>query len=133
MKSSAVLSVAWLAGSGWLLGAASTGAFAGRPAAAEPAPARRVEVVASRYAFEPARIEAQPGETVELVARSRDTDHGLLIKALGVKLAIPKGGAPVSATFVAGQAGRFPVECSEYCGSGHKRMRGELVVAEAAR
>jgi heme/copper-type cytochrome/quinol oxidase subunit 2 len=39
----------------------------------------------------------------------------------------------VSAHFVAGKAGRFPIVCSEYCGSGHKRMRGELVVVEAAR
>jgi heme/copper-type cytochrome/quinol oxidase subunit 2 len=73
------------------------------------------------------------GETVELVGRSKDTDHGLAIKALGVKLAIAKGGAPSSATFVADKPGRYPFECSEYCGSGHKRMKGELVVVEAGQ
>lgn len=126
-----VFPVIWLAG-GWLLAIASEPRDADRPAR-EGSAARRVLVTASRYEFEPARIEVQQGETVEIVARSADTDHGLSIKALGVKIAIPKGGAPVSATFVAGQAGRFPVECSEYCGSGHKRMKGELVVAEAVR
>jgi cytochrome c oxidase subunit 2 len=95
------------------------------------APTRRVEITAHRYAFDPARIEVQQGETVELVLHSTDTDHGFQIKALGVKLGIPKGGAAVTATFVARQAGRFPIECSEYCGSGHKRMRAELVVEEA--
>jgi cytochrome c oxidase subunit 2 len=102
------------------------------PAADEPE-VRSFSVKASRYAFEPARITVQSGDVVELVMRSADTDHGLAIKALGVKVAIPKGGAPVTARFVAKQPGRFPMECSEYCGSGHKRMRGELVVEEAAR
>jgi cytochrome c oxidase subunit 2 len=127
VKSIAVLSVAWLAG-GFLLAVASE-----PRAAVEAAPVRRIEIAASRYVFEPAVVEVRRGETVEIVARSKDTDHGLAIKALGVKLAIPKGGAAASATFVADKAGRFPIECSEYCGSGHKRMKGELVVAEAAR
>jgi cytochrome c oxidase subunit II len=131
VKSIAVLSVAWLVG-GWLLAVASEPSEVAR-AAADAMPVRRVEIVASRYAFEPAVVEARQGETVEIVARSKDTDHGIAIKALGVKLAIPKGGAAASATFVAEQAGRFPIECSEYCGSGHKRMKGELVVAEAAQ
>jgi len=94
---------------------------------------RRIEVVASRYVFSPAVIEARQGEALELALRSADTTHGLAIKPYGVKVAIPKGGAVVSASFVADKAGRFPIECSEYCGSGHKRMRGELVVAEAGR
>ncbi|MGE5127439.1 MAG: cupredoxin domain-containing protein [Betaproteobacteria bacterium] len=118
-----------LAGWAWLLALAPalTGADADLPAV------RRIEVMAHRYAFEPAVIEVTKGETVEIVAHSTDTEHGLAIKALGVKLVIPKGGATVSATFVARQAGRFPIECSEYCGSGHKRMKGELIVTEAGR
>jgi cytochrome c oxidase subunit 2 len=127
-----VLSVAWLAGSGWLLAAAVAPHAAVRPAG-EAEQARRVEVTASRYAFEPALIEVRQGETVEIVAHSKDTDHGFAIKALGVKLAIPKGGATSSATFVADKPGRYTIECSEYCGSGHKRMKGELVVVEPGR
>jgi cytochrome c oxidase subunit II len=94
---------------------------------------KRFEVTASRYAYAPARIEVQQGDVVELVLRSADTDHGLAIKAYGVKVPIPKGGATVTASFVASQAGSFPIECSEYCGSGHKRMKGELVVVERAQ
>ena len=116
----------------WVLlaGLAPSGAGA---FAAEAKETRRFEVTASRYRFEPARIEVAQGEVVELVLRSADTDHGLAIEAYGVKVAIPKGGEIVGVSFVAGRAGTFPIECSEYCGSGHKRMRGELVVAEKAR
>jgi cytochrome c oxidase subunit 2 len=92
----------------------------------------RFEVTASRYKFDPARIEVRQGEVVDLALRSADTDHGLAIGAYAVKVAIPKGGEIVGVSFVASRAGTFPIECSEYCGSGHKRMKGELVVTEAA-
>jgi cytochrome c oxidase subunit 2 len=91
---------------------------------------QRIEVTASRYKFDPARIEVKQGGVVLLELRSADTDHGLAIKAYGVKVAIPKGGQPVEVSFVADRVGTFPIECSEYCGSGHKRMKAELVVTE---
>jgi cytochrome c oxidase subunit 2 len=94
---------------------------------------RRIEVVASRYAYDPPVIEAREGEVLELELRSADTDHGFEIKPYGIKVAIPKGGAVVRVTFVADKPGRFVIECSEYCGSGHKRMRGELIVTEATQ
>jgi cytochrome c oxidase subunit 2 len=94
---------------------------------------QRFEVTASRYRFEPDRIEVRQGDLVELVLSSADTDHGFAIKAYSLKVAIPKGGEPVGVSFVANRPGTFPFECSEYCGSGHKRMRGELVVLEEAQ
>ena len=94
---------------------------------------QRFEVTASRYRFDPARIEVRQGDVVELVLRSADTDHGLAIKVYAVKVAIPKGGETVGVSFVARRVGTFPIECSEYCGSGHKRMKGELVVTEKAQ
>jgi cytochrome c oxidase subunit II len=94
---------------------------------------QRFEVTASRYKFDPARIEVRQGDVVELVLRSADTDHGLAIKAYAVKVAIPKSGETVGVSFVASRVGTFPIECSEYCGSGHKRMKGELVVTEKAQ
>lgn len=94
---------------------------------------RTFEITASRFKFEPSLIAVERGETVNLVLRSADTDHGLAISAYRVKVAIPKGGAAVGVSFVARQAGRFTIECSEYCGSGHKRMKAELVVREEGK
>lgn len=91
-----------------------------------------VEVVASRYAFKPATIEVPRGHTVRLVARSADVTHGLEIEAFDVKEELPKGGEPVTIEFVAAKAGKFKMTCSEYCGSGHERMNGTLVVLEEA-
>lgn len=95
---------------------------------AELGPDRVVEVVARRFAFEPERIEVVEGERVRLVLRSADTTHGLEIRDFDVKVEIPKGGNPVSVDFVAGKPGNFRFKCSEYCGSGHSGMKGQLVV-----
>jgi len=119
-----------------LLGVLTTLVLGLLPAGAAPSAAgsaQRFEVTASRYRFEPARLEVRQGDVVELVLRSADTDHGLAIKAYAVKVAIPKGGETVGVSFVASRSGTFPIDCSEYCGSGHKRMRGELVVVEKAQ
>jgi cytochrome c oxidase subunit 2 len=116
-----------------LLAAAALVPAGARALVAGAPEARRLEVTASRYAFAPGRIEVRQGDVVELVLRSADTEHGLAIPGYRVKVAIPKGGEAVGVSFVASRAGTFPIECSEYCGSGHKRMRGELVVAEASR
>jgi cytochrome c oxidase subunit II len=104
-----------------------------RAFAADAPETRRFEITASRFQFVPARIEVRQGDVVDLALRSADTDHGFAIEAYAVKVAIPKGGETVGVAFVARRAGTFPIECSEYCGSGHKRMKGELVVTERAQ
>jgi len=81
-----------------LLGLAPAGV---RAFAADVPGTRRFEITTSRYQFDPARIEARQGDVVELVLRSADTDHGLAIKAYGLKVAIPKGGETVGVAFVA--------------------------------
>ena len=97
------------------------------PAAAS-AP-RIIEVVASRFAFEPARIEVTEGEHIRLVVTSADGVHGVGIKKFRVEKKVPRGGTPVTIDFVASAAGEFPLLCSEYCGNGHEDMKGLLVVA----
>jgi len=89
---------------------------------------RVIEVVARRYAFEPAEIEVTVGERVRLAVRTADGVHGIEIKKFNVKKEIPRGSAPVMIDFTATETGRFPILCSEYCGNGHDDMKGTLVV-----
>lgn len=110
-----------------LAGAAAAQATRPQPEQTGPG-VKSFEVTASRFKFEPAVLEVTEGDTVVLTLRSADTIHGLAIKALGVKIVIPKNGEPVQVRFVAGRAGTFDIACSEYCGSGHRRMKGQLVV-----
>jgi len=90
---------------------------------------RIIEVVAKRFAFEPARIEVVEGERVRLLVKSADGVHGIEIKKFKINKKIPRGGEAVTIDFVAAAAGEFPVLCSEFCGNGHEEMKGTLVVA----
>lgn len=99
-----------------------------QPSAAEP---KVFEVVARRFAFEPATIEVVEGDRVRLLVRSADGPHGVEIKAFKVKKAVPRakpGDAPVTIEFVAAAPGEYPILCSEYCGNKHNDMTGTLVV-----
>lgn len=100
----------------------------GKPSEAQAEP-RIIEVVAKRFTFEPARIEATEGEHIRLVVTSADGVHGVGIKKFRVEKAVPRGGAPITIDFVASAVGEFPLLCSEYCGNGHEDMKGLLVVA----
>jgi cytochrome c oxidase subunit 2 len=93
--------------------------------AAEP---RRIEIVARRFAFEPAQITVVTGEAIELDVRSADGVHGLEIRKLKIKEQIPRGETVVRIPFTAPAPGRYPIACSEYCGANHDDMKGMLVV-----
>ena len=104
----------------------------GRPQDAKTEPETKTfEVVARRFAFEPATIEVTEGDRVKLLVRSADGPHGVEIKQFKVKKAVPRakpGDSPVEIQFTASTAGKFPILCSEYCGNGHEDMTGTLVV-----
>jgi cytochrome c oxidase subunit II len=99
------------------------------PRSAADAEAKSFEITASRSKFEPNLIEVREGDHVRITLHSTDTTHGFGIKELNVKTKIPKGGAPVTVEFEAPRAGTYTFACTEYCGSGHRDMKGRLVVA----
>ena len=89
---------------------------------------KTIDVTASRFQFEPATISVAQGDSVRLRLHSADRSHAFAIKAFRVKALIPNGGETVTVEFIADQAGTFAFTCSEYCGAGHSRMKGKLVV-----
>ena len=114
------------------LAAGDLSAQAPQDKSAAPGEPRVIEIVARRYAFEPATIAAAVGERLRLMVVSADGPHGLEIKKFKVKQAIPRGTTPVAIEFTPSEAGTFPILCSEYCGDGHDDMRGTLVVEARA-
>jgi cytochrome c oxidase subunit 2 len=87
-----------------------------------------VEVTASQFQFDPATITVAEGDRVRLRLHSLDRTHAFAIKAFRVKALIPRGGEAITVEFVADRAGSFDFTCAEYCGTGHARMKGRLVV-----
>ena len=97
----------------------------------EPAPAapevKEFRIEAFRFGFEPSRIEVDRGDTVRIIATSRDGTHGFALPQYDVSLRLTMGTEQV-AEFVADTPGEFPFYCNIPCGSGHSGMKGTLVV-----
>lgn len=91
------------------------------------APVVKLSVAAHRFRFTPETITVPQGSHVVVELRSLDVEHGFAIKAYGVDVVIPAGGT-ATAEFYADRAGTFPIRCSRFCGFGHFRMKGRLVV-----
>jgi heme/copper-type cytochrome/quinol oxidase subunit 2 len=106
----------------------AAGAWARQVKSADAEDVKTIDVIASRFQWEPATVSVMHGDRIRLRLRSADDLHSIAIKAFRVKAAIPKGGALVTVEFVADRIGTFPFTCAEYCGTGHGRMKGKLVV-----
>jgi cytochrome c oxidase subunit 2 len=89
---------------------------------------RTIDLIASRFKFEPSIVSVALGDRIRLRLRSADRDHSFAIKTFRIKALIPKTGEPVTVEFVADRAGTFEFTCAEYCGTGHSAMKGRLVV-----
>ena len=86
-----------------------------------------IQILATKFAFDPPILQVTTGEPVRLVIRSKDTVHGFSIPKLKIDVQVRKGGDPVVVEFVAPSPGRFEIACSEFCGSGHGQMKAALI------
>lgn len=86
-----------------------------------------VTVTNTEFKFDPATINATPGQTINLTVRNAGSiQHTWVLQAANVKLTIDPGQS-VSKTFTAPAAGTYVIECDI---PGHKEagMVGQLVV-----
>jgi cytochrome c oxidase subunit II len=99
------------------------------PAFAQASNTVRIDVVAKRYEFGPGEIKVKKGQRVTIVLTSPDFVHGFSLPDFGVRAdGVP--GKTIEVTFVADKAGKFIYLCDNFCGEGHDRMSGFLIVTE---
>jgi cytochrome c oxidase subunit 2 len=116
------------------------------PAQEKPSqkPARMIQVTAKNFEFEPSAIRVKVGEKIQLKLTSVDRTHGIHINPF------PEGGQPntppglsftygddclklkkdLTATleFTAEAPGTYAFSCCKKCGTGHGKMKGEIIV-----
>ena len=97
------------------------------PQPASDATARTVRIEAGGFAFSPAIVNVQRGDTVTLELVALDVVHGLHLDAYGVELTADPG-QTARATFVADRPGTFTIRCTVPCGPLHPFMIGRLRV-----
>ena len=85
------------------------------------------QVTASRYRFDPARIEVLQDDLVKIELRTEDIAHSLTIDAYRIAKRVTPG-QPITFEFRADQPGTFAFYCNLQIDDGCRQMRGELVV-----
>lgn len=88
---------------------------------------RAWSVAASRYKFEPARIEVNQDDLVKIELKTQDIAHSMTIDAYRIVKRVNPGQV-VTFEFRADQPGTFPFYCNLQIDEGCRQMRGELIV-----
>jgi cytochrome c oxidase subunit 2 len=123
----------------------SPSAFGQEPEEKPPERAPRIiQVTAKNFEFEPSVIHVKEGEKIQLKVMSVDKTHGLHISPF------PDGGKPntppgltftygddclklkkdltETVEFIAQDRGTYSFLCCKKCGTGHGRMKGQIIV-----
>ena len=103
-----------------------------------------VEISAKKYDFSPSEIRVAKGTHVELKVHSVDDTHGVKLDvypegakdrgAPGLVFDHPDQNGKVSKgtdqvlDFVAQTPGSYDFKCAKFCGFGHDKMKGKLIV-----
>jgi len=82
-----------------------------------------VKIMAKDFEYDKTVIHVKKGDKVKITLHSDDGGHGFTIPAYNVTI---NGNG--SAEFTANKTGKFEYHCSVYCGSGHTKMKGTLIV-----
>src|SRR5579859_3386877 len=88
-----------------------------------------IQMTAKKYEFNPSVITVKKGEHVKLVITATDHEHGFKLEDFKIDQPLKKG-APTTVEFTADKVGEFHFHCSHFCGLGHPKMKGKLVVTE---
>jgi cytochrome c oxidase subunit 2 len=99
----------------------------GNPAP-ENAPVLTVEISAKKFAFTPSRVEVPANTLVKINLTSLDVEHGFEIESYPHSCVTFKPGKSGNVELYTDKKGEFPFSCCHFCGMGHGKMKGVLVV-----
>ncbi|MBP1750219.1 MAG: cytochrome oxidase subunit periplasmic domain protein [Deltaproteobacteria bacterium] len=88
-----------------------------------------IKITAKKFEYSPKEITVKKGVPVVLELTSEDTKHGFSCPGLKIRTDINPGKVN-TLRFVPDQAGEYPFHCDVFCGFGHGRMKGTIIVTE---
>lgn len=110
-------------------GNGETGTVSSAAASSQAGTARVIEITAADWAFTPSSITVKKGENITLKLTGASGVHGLGIPGLGISQRIDLG-ADVFVALPTDKSGSYSFFCNIPCGSGHKEMKGTIVIEE---
>ena len=87
----------------------------------------QVDMAAKKFEFDPSTITVNKGDKVKIKITSTDVNHGFAIPEYGISQKVDVGKTE-TIEFIADKSGEFTFFCNVFCGSGHKEMKGTLIV-----
>lgn len=88
---------------------------------------RIIDVEAYKFGFNPDIIVVNAGDKVRLRLTSLDVAHGFKLEEIGINKRIEPGKDNI-VEFYANDIGTYEFRCSVFCGPGHMKMKGWLIV-----
>lgn len=96
--------------------------------APENAPVKEVEVSAKKYEYTPATIEVPVNTLLKIHLTALDREHGFEIQSFKDSCVKFKPSEPATVEFYADKPGEYDFKCCKFCGLGHSKMKGKLVI-----
>jgi cytochrome c oxidase subunit II len=103
--------------------------FIGAGWAQRDAGSNRIDLTATKYAFSHSEVRLRKGRPMTFVLNSADFPHGFSVPDLNLRADLIPG-KPIVVRITAQRAGKFVFLCDNFCGEGHDRMSGFLIVDE---
>jgi cytochrome c oxidase subunit 2 len=90
---------------------------------------QRVALTAMKYEFSSKEVRVRKGRPVTFVLSTSDFVHGFSVPDLKARVDLVPGKS-VELTITPDKAGRYVFLCDNFCGDGHERMTGFIVVTD---
>ena len=103
--------------------------FFGAWAVADEAKQAPINITAKMFEYSPNEITLKKGVPVVLEFTSLDRLHGFFCPGLEIRTDITPGKVN-RLEFTPQKAGTFPFHCDNFCGTGHEKMTGKIIVTE---
>jgi heme/copper-type cytochrome/quinol oxidase subunit 2 len=92
------------------------------------APVKEIEVSTKKYEYNPTSIEVPVNTLVKIHLKALDREHGFEIKSIKDSCVKFKPNESATVEFYADKTGEFEFACCNFCGFGHGKMKGKLIV-----
>lgn len=100
------------------------------PAPRAPAAPADVYMIAQQWSFEPATLRIRAGAPYRFRIMAEDASHGASLQlGRGSRIIRLRRGALVEQELIFTRPDEYLVYCTVYCGIGHDRMSGRIIVA----
>jgi cytochrome c oxidase subunit 2 len=89
---------------------------------------KEVEMTAKKYEYSPSSVEVPVGTVIRFKITALDKEHGFEIEGVKDSCVHIKKGESATVEYKAEKAGTFEFKCCKFCGFGHGKMKGTIVV-----